>query len=169
MMWNTRRLAGAAASVACLTLAAAPVAAFDLNGTWAGKITCKGVFNGAPQTLSLTPTLFIDDLGTSLALAADGIHYTAVPYPSPGHPEKGEIALIRCDTSSTVSGGEFGGEFGRLKVGTKQGKGTGSLGGTSFRASVLIASSLSTCHWAFKRVTVSRPALDGCPAPPPPQ
>jgi hypothetical protein len=153
--------------MAGLTFAAAPVEAFDLNGTWTGKISCKGVFNGAAQTLSSAPTLLVDDGGTTLELAVDGVHYSAASYPTTGHPEKGEIALIRCDTNSTRSGGDFGGEFGRMKITTKASTGSGSISGTSFRASILIAPSLATCKWSFKRVNPTRVGLDGCTSPPP--
>ena len=167
MARTTRRWAMAAAAVTGVAFAAAPVAAFDLGGTWTGKITCKCVFNGAPQSLSFSPTLLIQDGGSTLALAVDGVHYSAASFPADGHPEKGDIALIRCDTNSTRSGGDFGGEFARLKVGTKPSTGAGSLGGSSFRASLLIARSLATCKWSFKRVSTSPVALDACTAPPP--
>ncbi len=167
MTRTTRWWAGMAASMVGLAFAVTPVAAFNLGGTWAGKISCKGIFNSAPQTLSLTPTLLIDDGGSSLELAVDGVHYSAVPYPTTGHPEKGEIALIRCDTNSTRSGGDFGGEFGRMKVGTKPSTGAGSLGGSSFRASVLISPSLATCKWAFRRTSTALIGLSGCTTLPP--
>jgi hypothetical protein len=168
MMRQLRSFAVVGAATAWITLATVPVCAFDLGGTWAGKVSCRGVFEGAPQTVSSTRTLLVEDGGSTLELAVDGSHYSAVPYPNPEHPEKGELAVIRCDTNSSRSGGEFGGEFGRMKVATKAIKGTGSLGGTSFKASVLIARSLYTCKWSFKRVSVEHVALDGCTTPPPP-
>jgi hypothetical protein len=149
------------------TAFAATAAAFDLNGTWAGKITCKGIVDGARASVTYSPTLLIDD-GATLQLAADGIHYSAAEYPNPLNADKGEIAVIRCDTSSTRSGAEFGGEFGRLKVTTKPDKGTGSITGTSLKAAVLLQQSVYTCHWSFKRLTVARPPLDGCATPEPP-
>jgi hypothetical protein len=153
------------AVAACLGLAA-PAAAFDLDGTWAGKVTCRGRFNGAPQTMTSTSTLLVEDDGSSLELAVDGVHYSGASYPLPARPDKGEVAVIRCDTNSTRSA-DFGGEFGRLKVGTSASKGTGSLSGTSFKASVLIARSVFTCHWAFKRISIVPVALEGCTAPTP--
>ncbi len=163
-MVSVRRLMVVAVLAAVLVLPASRAAAFDINGTWAGKITCKGIFDGEPQALSLTPTLLIDDSG-ELQLAVDGVHYAAVPFVDSSHPDKGELAIIRCDTSSTRSGAEFGGEFGRLKVSTKPAKGTGSISGGSYRASILITGSLLTCKWSFKRVTTDHPALAGCSPP----
>lgn len=150
------------AAVATLVLTALPAAAFDLDGTWSGKIACKGIFDGERQSVTLTPTLVIND-GAALFLAADGSHYTGFPYPTPTKPEKGEIAIIRCDTSPHPTGAEFGGEFGRLKVTTKDSKGTGSISGTTYKVSTLIAPSLYTCKWSFKRTTTQRPTIDGCP------
>jgi hypothetical protein len=164
-MARMRSWAGATTLALAVVLPALPAWAFDLNGTWAGKITCRGIFDGERRTVASTPTLLVDD-GASLQLAADGIHYAAVAYPDPTHPDKGEIAIIRCDTSSTRSGGEFGGEFGRLKVSTRSTK--GSLSGTTFKAGVLLARSLYTCRWRFKRTTIERPPLDDCSAQPSP-
>lgn len=161
-----RSLAALAAFGAGLALATSPAAAFNINGTWAGQISCKGIFDGQPQTLMLSPTLLIDDTG-ELQLAVDGIHYAGLAFFDPAHPDKGELAIIRCDTSSTRSGGEFGGEFGRLKVSTKPSKGTGSLSGPTYRASVLFSSSVYTCKWSFKRMTADHPVLAGCSTPPP--
>lgn len=161
---RTMRSIGAVVVATCIG-AAAPAAAFDLGGTWAGKISCQGVFNGASQSLTLTPTLLIDG-SSSFDLAVDGVHYTAVPYPAAGKPDKGEIAVVQCGTSATVSGGEFGGEFGRMKVATNPVKGTGSLSGTSFRASELFAASLYTCRWSFKRVSAAPVAVGGCTSQP---
>jgi hypothetical protein len=162
-----RKLVAAFLAGAIVAASAATAAAFDLNGTWAGKITCKGIVNGARESVTLSPTLFIDD-GAALQLAADGIHYSAAEYPNPLNPNKGEVAVIRCDTSPTRSGAEFGGEFGRLKVTTKPEKGTGSITGTSLKIGVLIQQTVYTCHWSFKRLTLARPSLDGCTAPTPP-
>ena len=143
----------------------APAAAFDLSGTWTGKVTCRGTFDGAPQATTSTSTLLVDDGGSTLDLAVDGVHFSAASYPAAGHEQKGEIAVIRCDTNSTRSA-DFGGEFGRLRVATNPSKGTGSIAGTSFKASVLVASSVFTCHWAFKRISTAPVTLQGCTPPP---
>jgi hypothetical protein len=55
-----------------------------------------------------------------------------------------------------------------MKVTTNASKGTGSLSGTSLKASVLIARSVFTCRWAFKRISAAPVVLEGCTAPPPP-
>jgi hypothetical protein len=167
MRWRIQWRACVAAA-ACLTVTAAPAAAFDLNGTWTGKISCKGIFNSAPQTITLTPTVLIEDDGSLIKIGVSGVHYNAVPFPTPGHEEKGELAIIRCDTSSTRSGAEFGGEFGRMKVTTNPRKGTASLSGTSFEAATLFAPSLDTCRWALKRISTASVSLGNCTEPPPP-
>jgi len=141
----------------------APAAAFDLSGTWTGKVTCRGTFDGAPQ--GTTSTLLVDAGGSTLDLAVDGLHFSAASYPAAGKPQKGEIAVIRCDTNSTRSA-DFGGEFGRLRIVTNPSKGTGSIAGTSFKASVLLARSVYTCHWAFKRISTAPVTLQGCTPPP---
>ena len=155
-----------AALAVVLVLGAGRAEAFNINGTWAGKISCKGIFDGAPKTLTLSPTLLIDDSG-ELQLAVDGVHYAGLAFFDPAHPDKGDLAIVRCDTSSTRSGGEFGGEFGRLKVSTKPAKGTGSLSGSTYRASVLFSTSVYTCKWSFKRMGADHPMLAGCSTPEP--
>ncbi len=154
-------------AAAAIVAVAAPVAAFDLNGTWTGRISCTGLFDGARDSVVLQPTLIIND-GAAMFLAADGSNYTGFPFPSAVIPEKGEIAIIRCDTTPHPTGAEFGGEFGRLKVSTKAVNGKGSLTGTTYKASTLISPSVYTCKWSFKRTTLARPTLDGCPEPTPP-
>ena len=148
-----------------IVLAAGPAAAFDINGTWAGKISCKGIFDGEPQTLTTTPTVYVDDTSV-LQIAVDGLHFSALAFFDPAKPDKGEIAVVRCDTTGIRSSDSFGGEFGRLKVSTKAGK-TGSISGTTFRASVLLADSLYTCKWSLKRTTTDHPILSGCSQPAP--
>jgi hypothetical protein len=149
-----------------IALAPGPAAAFDIDGTWAGKISCKGIFNGAPQTLTTTPTVYVDD-SSVLQIAVDGLHFSALAFFDPAKPDKGEIAVIRCDTTGIRSSDNFGGEFGRLKVSTKAGKVDGSISGTTFRASVLLANSLYTCKWSLKRTTTDHPILAGCSQPAP--
>src|SRR5437899_6602618 len=90
-------------AVAASLALGAPAAAFDLSGTWTGKVSCKGTFDGTPRATTSTSTLLVDDGGSTLELAVDGVHYSAAPYPTPGHEQKGEIAAIRCDTNSTRS------------------------------------------------------------------
>jgi len=147
-------------------LAPDPAAAFDIHGTWTGSVTCKGIFDGAPQTISSSSTLLIDDNGT-LQLAIDAFHYSGLAFFDPAKPDKGELVVIRCDTNGNRTSAEFGGEFGRLKVSTKPSKGTGSISGTSYRASILIADSVYTCKWSYKRLNTNHPGLGGCTAPPP--
>jgi hypothetical protein len=149
-----------------IALVAGSAAAFDINGTWEGKITCKGIFDGAPQTLTVAPTVYVDD-SSVLQIAVDGVHFSALPFFDPAKPDKGEVAVIRCDTNGIRTSGEFGGEFGRLKVSTKAGKGTGSISGTSYRASVLFVNSVYTCKWSLKRSTTDHPILTGCSSPQP--
>jgi len=165
-MGRMRSVAALAVFAAGFALVAGPAFAFDINGTWAGKISCKGIFDGEPQTLTLLPTLLIDDTG-ELQLAVDGVHYAGLAFPDPAHPDKGQLAIVRCGTSSTRSSDAFGGEFGRLKVSTKPSKGTGSLSGATYRASVLLATSVYTCKWSFKRMTTDHPTLAGCSTPQP--
>ncbi len=141
--------------------------AFDIDGTWAGKISCKGIFGGEPQTVTLSPNLLIDDSG-ELQLSVDGVHYAGLAFFAAAKPDKGELALVRCGTTAVRSSDQFGGEFGRLKVSTKRSSGAGSLSGTTYRASVLFANSLYTCKWSFKRTSTSHPTLAGCSTPPPP-
>jgi len=167
-MRGTVRSRAFVAAAVCLAVVAAPAAAFDLNGTWSGKISCKGIFDSAPQTIALTPTVLIEDDGSLVKIGVSGVHYNGVPFPTPGQEEKGELAIIRCDTSSTRSGGEFGGEFGRMKVTTNPRKGTASLSGMSFEAATLIAPSLDTCRWSLKRISTAPVSLDNCEQPPPP-
>jgi hypothetical protein len=147
-----------------VALVTGSASAFDINGTWEGKITCKGIFDGAPQTLNLVPTVYIDD-SSVLQIAVDGLHFSAVAFFNPDKPDKGELAIIRCDTNGIRSSGEFGGEFGRLKVSTKAGKQTGSISGTSYRASVLVVNSVYTCKWSLKRSTIDHPTLGSCSTP----
>ena len=165
-MGRGRALAIVALLGAGITLAAGPAAAFDINGTWTGKISCKGIFDGEPQTLTTTPTVYVDDTSV-LQIAVDGLHFSALAFFDPAKPDKGELAVIRCDTTGIRSSDSFGGEFGRLKVSTKAGKTTGSISGTTFRASVLLANSLYTCKWSLKRTTTDHPILSSCSQPTP--
>jgi len=163
--WRARAIVALfGAGVALVTGSAS---AFDINGTWEGKITCKGIFDGAPQTLTVAPTVYVDD-SSVLQIAVDGLHFSALAFFDPAKPDKGQLAIIRCDTNGIRSSGEFGGEFGRLKVSTKPSKGTGSISGTSYRASVLFVNSVYTCKWSLKRQTTDHPTLGACSTPPPP-
>ena len=149
-----------------LVIAAPDARAFDLTGTWVGKIACRGRLNGNRDVLTIKPsTLLVSELPT-LRLSADGLFYTAIEFPDISDPRRGEVALIRCDTSPVRSGGEFGGEFGRMKVKARPDTGAGTITGTTLRATVAPASTIYTCHWAYKRVDTADPGLDpGCASP----
>ena len=144
-------------------LAATSAAAFDLTGVWQGKISCSGILEGHPRKVSKSPsTMFINE-SDGLRISVDGIGYNGKEIPSLTKPTRGEVALIRCGSSPTLSGGEFSGEFGRMKVATKPDKGTGAFRGLSLRTDVVLASSVYTCRWSYKRVSTSAPTLESCP------
>jgi hypothetical protein len=150
-----------AIAVGLLTSMPTPAAAFDLTGQWTGKIICRGVLAGEKASLTSAPSTLLIDQSAGLQLSADGVFYKGEEFPDPTHPTRGQVSIIRCGTNT--EGAEFGGELGRLKVITNPAKRTGSLGGTTFRTDVLIASSVYTCKWTYKRVTTAPPALEGCP------
>jgi hypothetical protein len=137
--------------------------AFDLTGTWLGKVSCSGVLAGHKRILKRSPSTLLISQSGGLHVSADGIFYNGGDIADPVRPSRGELAVIRCGTSPNLSGGDFGGEFGRLKVTTNPLKGTGSLRGTSLRTDVILASSVYTCRWSYKRVNTDPPALDSCP------
>jgi hypothetical protein len=135
--------------------------AFDLTGQWIGKMTCKGILAGEKASLTSKPSTLLIDQSAGLQLSVDGVFYKGEEFPDPSHPTRGQVSVIRCGTNT--EGADFGGALGRLKVITNPEKRTGSLGGTSFRTDVLLASSVYTCRWAYKRVSTEPPSLEGCP------
>ena len=151
------------ASMAMLFLTFVPGrgSAFDLTGEWSGKLICKGILGSAKASLTRVPSTLLIDQSAGLQLSVDGVFYKGEEFPDATHPTRGQLSVIRCGTNT--EGADFGGELGRLKVITNPQKRTGSLGGTSFRTDVLIASSVYTCKWTYKRVSTAPPALQGCP------
>ena len=151
-------------TVAVVWLSSTTAAALELAGVWEGKMSCKGILEGHPRKVTKSPsTMFINETAGGLHLSVDGIGYNGKEIPSLTKPTRGEVALIRCGSSPTLSGGEFSGEFARIKVATKPEKGTGSFKGTSLRTDVVLASSVYTCRWSYKRVSTSAPTLESCP------
>jgi len=135
--------------------------AFDLTGTWVGKLSCRGNLVGKKDNVSAAPSTLLVTQNAGFLLSADGIFYAADAIADPAKPTRGEIAIIRCGT--TAQSGEFGGEIGRMKVSTNPAKGTGTLSGTSYRTDVLVASSVYTCRWSYKRISTTPPPLSPCP------
>jgi len=135
--------------------------AFDLTGQWSGRLTCKGIVGAQKRTFTTAPSTLLITESPVLEISADGVFYNGEEFPDPSHPSRGEIAIIRCGTTSSF--GEFGGEFGRLRVSVNPAKGSGSLGGMSLRTDVVVASSVYTCRWAYKRVSTQQPVLESCP------
>lgn len=140
-----------------------PASAFDLTGTWSGRVSCSGVLAGRKQMIKRAPSTLLIQQSAGVHISADGIFYNANDIADLTRPTRGELAVVRCGTSSNLSGGEFGGEFGRFKVSTNPAKGTGSLRGTSIRTDIVLASTVYTCKWSYKRTSLSVPPLDGCP------
>jgi len=150
-----------AIGVVLLTVMPVRAPAFDLTGQWVGKMTCKGILAGEKASLTRAPSTLLIAQSAGLQLSVDGVFYKGEEFPDLSHPTRGQVSLIRCGTNT--EGADFGGELGRLKAITKPEKRTGSLSGTSFRTDVLLASSVYTCKWAYKRVSTDPPVLEGCP------
>ena len=166
-MGRTNGRYGAAARRLMIVIAVAlvpvPASAFDLTGRWVGRISCSGLLEGQPRRIQNAPSTMLVNDRDGLRITVDGIGYNGEEIPSPTRPTRGEAAVIRCGSSPTLSGGEFGGEFGRMKVSTAPEKGTGSFRGTSIRTDIVLASTVYTCRWSYKRVTTEVPPLESCP------
>ncbi len=150
-----------AMAVGLLTMTPVRASAFDLTGQWIGKMTCKGVLAGEKTSLTRAPSTLLIEQSAGLQLSVDGVFYKGEEFPDPSHATRGQVSVIRCGTNT--EGADFGGELGRLKVLTNPEKRTGSLSGTSFRTDVLLASSVYTCKWTYKRISTQPPSLEGCP------
>ncbi|MCC6766366.1 MAG: hypothetical protein IT293_17030 [Deltaproteobacteria bacterium] len=134
--------------------------AYDLNGTWAGKITCKAFVAGVQEKVVLTPTMRISQFGQSMGVELDfGLGsrlYAGLANPDAKKPErKGETALIRCGTDNQL-GITTPDEIGRMSASAKPGKVKASLKGLSFYSD---GGTHGTCKWSWKRIDTNDAGL----------
>lgn len=141
-------------------LAPAAFLTYDLNGTWAGKITCNAFVAGAKEKIVLTPTMRISQIGQSmgveLSFGLGSRLYAGLANPDAKKPEqKGETALILCGTDNQL-GVTTPDEIGRMSVSAKPGKVKAALKGLSFYSD---AADHGTCKWSWKRIDTTDAGL----------
>ncbi len=136
---------------------------FDLTGTWAGSITCKGVNAGVKEKVKTTPVLQVTQDETRVGVQLDFgggvvLHYTGLANPDGKKPEtKGEVALIRCGTDDQPGNALAPDELGRFTAGTKAPPVVkASLKGTTILTE---PDRIGTCAWKWTRIGVVDPAL----------
>ena len=82
---------------------------FFIDGTWTGRIKCKGVNGGVKEKLTLPATMRVTQDGLTVGLEVDLgggqiTSYTGVANPDAAKPDKkGELAIIRCRTDDQAA------------------------------------------------------------------
>jgi hypothetical protein len=139
-----------------------------LTGTWTGKITCKGFFDGAKESFPLFPTITISQSGLDIAMRlsySDGPpeDYSGRLNPDPKKPlQKAEFAVVACGTNDQVGDAtnqKFD-EVGRMATSVKgfpEIKGT--FKGLSIFSDYGTPAAADTCKWSFKRTATTDPNL----------
>lgn len=135
---------------------------FFIDGTWTGRIKCKGVNGGVKEKLTLPATMRVTQDGLTVGLEVDLgggqiTSYTGVANPDAAKPDKkGELAIIRCRTDDQVGIDDFD-ELGRMSIATKIGQVKASFKGTSILAGFSDPGPSPakgyTCKWKFVRTS----------------
>jgi hypothetical protein len=148
-----------------LSLGAAPLHAFDLTGTWTGKIACKD-FDGRRFGEKFTELiLHVTQTGDLLAVNLDDFDfYNGRAIPDAGDADRGEVVLSHCGTDDLPAQGTIG-EIVRARVSSQPGSGAGRLKALSIFEGLTVqpAPQTGTCKWSFKRTSTADPAAQPCP------
>jgi len=159
---TTRSFVGLAASLVVLAVSGSTAHAFDLNGTWVGKWSCKG-FDGAKFTDgNRDSTMLVTQTGNALAIDLDGgsYRYNGLAIADDAKPEKGEVVLASCSIDNQPGANGLG-ELMRLTVKTKSGAVKATLKGISIFENP--PTTVGTCKYSFKRTSTADPNVPGCP------
>ena len=150
--------------LAALLALAAPSAAFDLTGTWAGKQTCRG-FDGAGFSFKIAEsTLEIAQSGNDIALqvltSGTPDVYRGVGIDDVRNAERGQLYFVHCGTSDVPGNGvDNFDETGIASVKTRS-NGSGSLRG--FSTFFNTAPEFANCKWRYKRISTAAPKVGTC-------
>ena len=145
-----------------LGLLAGQARAFDLTGTWEGKVTCKRTTSSGQTTITTTAdTLTITQSATDVRLEdarfATPILYSGRPFAFTDDPDTGALGFRSCGLSENPAAA---GEMGNAKVSTKPSTGAGQFAATSILSD---DDGVETCKWKFTRTSAIDPGVAPCP------
>lgn len=157
---STLRVVALTAALAALGGAEGDAAAFDLTGTWVGRLTCTG-FDGSRFSDKFPTTMTIVQTGATATMnlddGAETFAYGGGTIAAATQPSRGEALFVECRTQPAL--GDFG-EILRAQVSTTP------KGGATFKATSLFQDEgdvFGTCRWSFKRTDAAAPLVTGCP------
>lgn len=142
---------------------------FDLSGQWVGKVSCKGLGDGAKFAGKSDVVADVSQSGRDINVAFQGFAFLtkarAIAVPSAKNPDKGEVGFVACANEPEPVFGVTG----RAKVATKPSKGTGTMRLVAIVAGkdlngLGVADATFTCTGALKRTSTVDPGVGGCPA-----
>jgi hypothetical protein len=149
---------------------------FDLTGTWTGKGSCSGLFNGdkvsskTTVTLEITHDTGIDQVGADLELLGTGPVPFTVGFTGCGFadaeidkPDRGRAAIHGFEEMDPFR--IFGtGDLAKAMVFAADKKGrTGKITGSVMLAVKEADEAIVTCKLSVFRVSGADPAVDACP------
>jgi hypothetical protein len=161
MRMRTPPRAPAALVTLLAVLAAAPLAAFDLTGTWEGTLDCAE-FDGAKSRRQVAGSVMrISQAGDVITASLDDlVFFKGRAIEDLAKPEKGEIVFYRCGTDNQpLAGGQ--GEIVRAKVKTRAGTERASLRGLSIVEGATRRD--GTCRYTFRRRDTTDASVPTCP------
>jgi hypothetical protein len=144
---------------------AAPAAAFDVTGTWAGTRKCQDLFGGTKEKFKEPATLRITQSGNEIGIAveitgAGTTNYAGLANFPAAKPDKGEFAMIHCGTNDILGDDPAFDAIGRMRASTKTGKVKAKITGTSIFSDPGTATpGLGTCKWSLTRVDAGDPVV----------
>ncbi len=149
---------------AAVVLLPSVVSAFNLTGTWQGKVTCKQ-FGAAGldliPTLKLEETLDITQTGSALVVdSSNGFVLGAMgaAIDDEDKPANGQASLVGCENDGNVN--TTSEEVGIFKVRTKPSADKYLIKGVSQHVD---DDSTVTCKWKLTRTSALDPSASPCP------
>ncbi len=157
----TRVMTMLAVVVVAILAAGAPAAsALDLTGTWEGKLTCKGLFDGEKISTTCCEILQITQSGDTVNISVFGDLYFGRVTTRTGHPDQGAVTFVGCNTDNTLPNASemvFANVTDDLKPLSVKGtlKGEGPF--------VNDPTEQYVCTWNYKRIDRTDPLVSACP------
>jgi hypothetical protein len=143
------------ATSAVLATTARPAGAIDLTGTWAGKLSCKGIENGSREQFTCCEVIQITQIGNSINVREGGLLYFGRVLTLDASPTKGSATFVGCVTDNTL-GNDAEMVFANVTddgvKATLKGRGPYNEDPTD----------QFLCTWNYKRIDTADPGVPGC-------
>lgn len=141
---------------------AAPVAAFDITGTWTGKRTCAFFDAGVKSKVVREGTVLItqdpntNEVGFDTAIGSSHLYFGIANFGTE-KPDKGELSVRHCRNHDIADTTPFD-ALGRFTVKTKAGKVKATIAGITLIANDDPSNpSHGTCKWKLTRTVAGNP------------